>query len=306
MVSLSNPINLFMKKLYSLLILFSFTAYTQTIKIADAVTHQPIPYASVYLLNNTKISGGTSCDTNGNAILPVVNFDTIKITCIGYEDTQIAKTDVDTLIYLKPKVIDLEELIIGNNTHVLAYKGKKGVSLSMTKDTEFVLYVKNTFKRTLGIKTFSMKMEKAIVENTLRLVMYKATDTITHKRPGENLLQQDIIFNIKPDTEGIVEVDLTQYNIQLPADGAYIGIDVIDVKDKNGNYFLDKHHFNKFESISSYDPYYLIYTKYNTPRWGNMYILWVDALKRIGRNPKAKRNKKYFNLPAFSVEVYTN
>jgi hypothetical protein len=295
-----------MKKFYYILfLLISHNIFSQTINVIDELSRLPIPYTSIYLIDNNKIIGGLSCDENGKAELPATNYEFIKISSIGYEDLTIDHKDVKSFTFvLKPKATELNEVIISNKTvETIAYKGKKGRYLGMLKDVEIILYFKNPFKKPVTLKSFSFATKKTIVENKIRIVMYSVKDSTKHSQPGEMLLNQDIIFTLKPAHEGEVKVDLTQYGIVLPPDGAYIGIDIIDVYDALGKYSFDKQHMNEFETINSKEKIFLSNHKYTNKGWENINDIWEKTLKTThGMWGK----KKYFVIPSFSIEVFTD
>lgn len=107
--------------LLPLLVLFVFAARGQTMqvtgKIVDSVTQQPVPDASVFLVNTTL---GTKTDAEGNyrfARIPAGPSGFI-VSCIGYQTKQVdvAATSANPVlnIALKPKTIQLKEVTISS------------------------------------------------------------------------------------------------------------------------------------------------------------------------------------------------
>jgi len=215
----------------------------------------------------------------------------------------ISKDQITDVIYLKSVTINLQEVYISNRTKTIDYKGKKGRYLGMLKDVEDILYFNNTYNKSVRIKSFSITTKKTIVENTFRIVMYRVTDPIHHRKPGESLLNRDIVFTLAPSKEGTTTIDLTEYNIELPLEGAYMGIDVINVRDINGNYSYDKNHMNEFETVKSREKIFLANHKYTSRGWQNLNFYWQESFKQ---HPNISNQKKHFVIPAFSIEVYTD
>ena len=295
-----------MNKFFSIfLILIISNIYSQTINITDESTHLPISYASVYFINQNKISGGLSCDENGNALLPNANFDFIKISSIGYDDLIVAYKEIKTFTFtLKPKTTELKEVIISSKiAQSIKYVGKNGRDLGMLKDVENILYFSNQFKKPVIIKSFLFKTKKTIVENKIRILMYSVKDTIHHLKPGENLLKQDIIFTLQSAHTGIKKIDLLEYGLELPPEGAYIGIEVIDAYDELGKYSFDKQHMNEFETINSNEKIFLSNHKYTNKGWENINEIWEKSLKNVHG---MWGTKKYFVIPSFSIDVFTD
>ncbi|RZJ63679.1 MAG: hypothetical protein EOO45_20555 [Flavobacterium sp.] len=289
-----------MQKICFLLILLSnIVGYCQIIAIKDSESQQHIPYASIYLIEKDIQIAGFSADENGTINVPSQNFDRLKLSCIGYEDRLVDKNEIKGIIYLSPRKIELEEISISNSIEKLGYfTGKKGRYLGLLKDTETVVYIPNTFNKPISIKAFSMKIKKAKVTNVARLLFYAVSDTL-HRAPGETLLGKDIIFNIEQGHEGLVEVDLSGYDIILPAEGAYVGLNIIECYDANGLYSRDIHHMNEFETVTSGQHFHLINRKYPSDKWINSNQLWEATGKKYSR----RRDRKYFVLGAFWITV---
>lgn len=294
-----------MKNIIFILIAILTTAgNAQTFKVIDIQTSEPVPFASVYLVVGALVIDGVSCNENGEAALPKREFETLKISCIGYEDLLADKTQISSgTLYLHPKDVELNEIVIENKTATtLTYKGRKGRDLGMFKNEEIILYFRNPYKRPVLLKSFTMQLKKAIVKNTLRMIVYKVQDTLKHYKPGANMLHEDILFKIEPGEYGIKNVDLTSQEIYLPAEGAYIGIEVIESKDINGNYSYDKNHMNEFETIEYNARFHLINRKFTSRGWQNAQYEW----ERSVGSPKKWKNRRIFVLPAWSIEVYTD
>lgn len=112
-----------MKK-YLLLItnIFLFlSAYNQIITgtVIDKKTSEKVGFASIYF-DGTFV--GTSSDINGNFKLDISNNTTMSLTisCIGYYSTTLNEfsTEEPLLIYLKPKAINMEEIVVSGKSLV--------------------------------------------------------------------------------------------------------------------------------------------------------------------------------------------
>ena len=105
--------------------LFAFFLFSSTVQhaqsltsvIVDSVSKKPIPYATVQLNNKGMI-------TNEEGRFKFLLKDDIKatdslfISCIGYESMGKPISEfTDSLIYLKPKAIELREVIVSNKNY---------------------------------------------------------------------------------------------------------------------------------------------------------------------------------------------
>jgi hypothetical protein len=106
-----------MKKLILLILFmnFYFNVFNQIIRgtVLDLKTNVPIWYASVYF-NGTTV--GTASGPDGNFIIDItkVQNEPLTISSLGYFSVTISDFSMDTLliIYLKPKAVELKEVVI--------------------------------------------------------------------------------------------------------------------------------------------------------------------------------------------------
>lgn len=111
-----------MKKIISLFLLVNICldAYNQVIKgiIADNETRKPIYSAAVYI-NGTTV--GTLSDADGNFKLDIMKFGSmpLSVSAIGYYSAILAEysTSKPNLIYLIPRVFELNEVIVSDRSH---------------------------------------------------------------------------------------------------------------------------------------------------------------------------------------------
>jgi len=125
MIKLTTSINLklpAMRKSISIFLFLNFylIAYNQVIRgtIMDQMTREKIYFAYVYI-NGTFV--GTTSDKNGNFELDISKYYSMPLTisAIGYYSVilTVKSTDKPILIYLKPKVYELNEVVINAKTN---------------------------------------------------------------------------------------------------------------------------------------------------------------------------------------------
>jgi hypothetical protein len=111
-----------MKKILfiSIFLCLNLAAYNQIVKgtILDEKDKSPVYSASVYF-NGT--FGGTLSDQNGNFSIDVSKHTTMPLTisALGYYSTTVTNflTGKPLLVYLKPKVFELNEIVVSAKSH---------------------------------------------------------------------------------------------------------------------------------------------------------------------------------------------
>ncbi|HLO59895.1 MAG TPA: carboxypeptidase-like regulatory domain-containing protein [Bacteroidales bacterium] len=124
-----------MKKIITFLFCFScfITSNCQIIRgtVKDIQTKEPIEFASVYFSGTF---AGKTTDQNGNFTLNVSKYSTMPLTisAIGYYSSEVSVYSADSLlkIYLKPKVYEIEEIVI----HADSIIKKREENLKLFKD----------------------------------------------------------------------------------------------------------------------------------------------------------------------------
>jgi len=92
------------------LILFSKIAFTQISGvIINANTKEKIPFVNIWVENEMT---GTTSNEKGYFILDVDRTKTIIFSAIGFEKLAIKGNNIKNIVFLKPKIIELPEIII--------------------------------------------------------------------------------------------------------------------------------------------------------------------------------------------------
>ena len=107
------------KLLLSFIVFCSFYSNAQVInsKIIDSISQEPIPYVTIQFKNRGVISneeGRFSLLLNNS----IKATDSIIISCIGFETISRPLNQFqDSIIYLKPKAIELKEIVLTNKQY---------------------------------------------------------------------------------------------------------------------------------------------------------------------------------------------
>ncbi len=219
--------------------------------IIDKTNNNKIPFATLEFIGKHI---GTAADEKGFytfSFEEVFKIDTITISALGYEKKKIiAKTILENSnIYLIPKIIELKTTFITKtkNKNILVGSRKKimGIGgLYSNASAISALYIKvdsnikGTFK-TIGVYI----TRKGKPKGTIRLRLYNvAKDTIL---PDDDITYEPIYIYGTNGGEW-VDVDISKYNIAIPKQGFFIGVENIKT--------TDDYYYNSVFNQLSYGP----------------------------------------------------
>lgn len=286
-----------------LLVFLSFVLNAQNVFIYDKESNIPVSFATISYVKESAIIDSFYCDKNGFCNLKNNNlFDKIEFSCIGYEKKIIYTVNNDT-VFLTKKVIVLNDVIVSSNKNVFSLRGytkyKKKITLSAYKGFEICTFVDNSSNTEKRIKSFLFKTRTQYgYQTAIRVHFYnKELNKIS---PGNENLNEDIIFIIDGKTKKTIEVDVSKYNLELPIEGAFVGIEWLGVVDDITGSFVDSNVKNwKSTSIEFNDsinePVTFFRNKLNN-NWENTEKMKTEFIKII----------KYKNYPnaSFGIKVY--
>ncbi len=281
-------------------------SFSQNIIISDSGTKQPIPFANIFLFKENKVINGYYCNDQGVFNFEnSVDYEKIEFSCIGYETKFIVDfSKVKDTIFLVQKNIVLDEIKIKKKNTILTELGfcnkKKKLNLSSFKGSEIVVFIKNNSGKDKDINSFLFKIKRQEKYKTaVRIHLYKkATDKIY---PGAEILTEDIIQYLDGKLKGLVEVDVSKYGIELPFEGAFVGIEWLGIVDEKTGKFLEGIENWSDTSIEINDeinqPLTFMRNNLKNKIWSNTERLKKDFVKI-----------KYKNYPnaSFGIKIYNN
>ncbi|MFY7957668.1 MAG: hypothetical protein ACOVNT_06095 [Flavobacterium macrobrachii] len=217
-------------------IFYNNICISQKILILDINSKTPISFANFSLYQDDVFVKGSYCSDNGELFIPDgLLFNRINISCIGYENLNIYKKNIlnDTLL-LTPVVYPLKEVVVNFNKKNefinLGYiKSKRKSFLGASKGRKICTFIDNPFGKIKLVHSFLFKIRNHN-KNTkvgFKLHLFEK-DTLTNT-PGKELLQQDIIIILEDNDKKIKEQDVSNYNIEFPANGAFVGIEWLGI-----------------------------------------------------------------------------
>ena len=205
-------------------------------RIIDALTKEPLPFVNVGVL---KKELGTVSNEDGFFFLEVPDVfakETLRFSMIGFDERDF-------------QVADLEAILLSNNTLVLAEQTTFLEEVVLTAEKKWDTRVSgNATTSKLLITGFTsnqlgneialfVKVKKtpayiegiqfSVVENIYPEVRFRVNVYSSEYRfPDENILRENIFVTLK-QSEGIISVDLKEYDI-LVDDDVFISLEWID------------------------------------------------------------------------------
>lgn len=213
----------------TLLNAFATFALAQTIKgkVIDAITKQPIPYATI------KVKGedlGTLTIDDGSFILDMpgnsdVSGKSITVSSVGYQLLTIKLLNLqksNLVIYLQPASTVLNAVKIKPTQFKTKVYGRTGNSTFMTTTmfTQSRLVDDNLGKEQAAVinidnEVYLRNFNMYVVFNRFKTVKFRLNlYSVKNDYPDSLLNNSDVIFEVS-QKRGWVQVDLTPYNIYL-------------------------------------------------------------------------------------------
>lgn len=241
-----------MKKIFLIFTISLFTNFVHAQifngRILDSITKQPLEFVNI-LITNTKFC--TYTNVSGNFNIKILDEkDKLLITNIGYKNLDIKseifkKNDSIYTFYLKPKIEELEEVII--NTKKIKYSWDKPINserkatqyFGFQFGTENCRFIKNPYKKKGVLKSVTLNLKK-IRDHTRQCrqceVDYIASfcikfynyDTINNL-PGSEIYNKNLIIN--PENKNYnLNINIDSLKIPFPINGLCIGVETVNTK----------------------------------------------------------------------------
>lgn len=224
-----------------LFILLSINAFSQEVLVLDSLNKEPVAFTNYYLKKNSEIVNSGYCNERGIfSISKGIDFQTISLTCVGYESKTLNSSDLKDTIFLKRSIVSLSEVVIPNS-HVIKLLGnselKRKASLSASKGMEIAVFIDNPFRLEKKIHSFLLKIKnKQDLSTGIRVHLY-SKDSLTNM-PNEELLTENIVYILK-NNKSEFEIDVKDKGIVFPKEGCFIGIEWLGILDESTGFFSD-------------------------------------------------------------------
>jgi hypothetical protein len=228
------------------LMLFSFTRGQIQVNVLSEDSNLPISYATIWLSN--KVYATT--DSLGVFYVNESNLNsTFKVEATGFNTLYEAKVIKNNTIFLKEKLITLEEVTVNLKRKKVIKetlgKLKSGnVGIVATKDKEISRigkFFQDNSKSNLIIDKFRFKAFSSENNRIVSVLLYSVSEDGV---PNEIINNETIICKLKKGSH-TSEVDLSKFNIEFPENGIFVMVNYL---------FLDQN-----KKFSEYDPNWFFY-----------------------------------------------
>ncbi|MEN8126051.1 MAG: hypothetical protein ABFR32_13090 [Bacteroidota bacterium] len=268
---------------FTLIFLIVFSSFSQNqFVLYDATTKQSIAYANIMLYSNGKIIGGTYSDIQGLVSIDE-KTDSIIISSLGYDNKSFITKKLSKIIYLFPKVYNLNEVVVSNKTieckrsrDIGYFKKKKNISIHLLKNSELTTLISNKSNKTSLVKIIYFELKNNSKNHLpIRLKIYS-----NKKGPDKLLLSEDIEVPFSDKKKKYI-LNIHHYNIEFPKEGLFIGFEYLQSSSKKGNVYISA--TNKIESSKTFikDKFWNI--KWNSFNNNHFYrkLIEVDGMINI-------------------------
>jgi CarboxypepD_reg-like domain len=218
-------------------------------KIINTITKEPLPLSTI-IIKNDKYSGAYANESGEFTIKQKLEKDTLLISCIGYFNKEISLNDYlqlnNKIIELMPYEIKLPDYIVKNINSTpkeigfhklnknLIQTGRKGEIIIVKIPNEAETIYHKIISLNFNFSSTSESNEKHN-KGIVRVRLYDC-DSNTNE-PSINLLSKDIFLTIPklilPWSKKLIKVDISEYNIEFPSNGIFLGIEWIGEQNNN-------------------------------------------------------------------------
>ncbi|MFD2891349.1 hypothetical protein ACFS5J_04905 [Flavobacterium chuncheonense] len=240
---------------FLLLFLISFNFYAQRkIQFLDSISNDRIGYVSIDLLNGNGYYG----NSEGVTYLDTVNFKSVKFTHISYYDKlELISTMKDT-VYLKPKEIALDEVVLtkyftGKKVEITKSisKGKDSIFCAFgTYGYQIAQFIKFDDAKTYYIDEFSIPIKQDDLYMKINNIKEFSTFLVKlsfHENynglPSDNTITESEYISVGKSEikKGVITYKLVK-PIKFAKNGIFSIITFLGQTDNNGDLLLESPH----------------------------------------------------------------
>lgn len=242
----------------------SLKTYSQTIKIVDIKSNQPIPYATVIIDTN-----GYYTSAKGDLNLKDDDFDSLIVRHLNYKDLTLSSINLSDTVFLKPKTEILKEVLIMSFNDYKQKKIKPKNNLGFlvpSRNSEIISCInfKNKYKKAyidkisyeIGNRMFYNLLD-SISKNDfylLRLNIYKSNSELYPQRSIRKSIIKKVLIrkifrsqNNKNLKHGNIDFELKDLQIEIAKNDICLSLELINTNIQEKNF--EKH--IKFQPVLS-------------------------------------------------------
>ncbi|MCA0231455.1 MAG: hypothetical protein LCH91_13370 [Bacteroidetes bacterium] len=197
-------------------------------KIISTTNKEAVSFATVASYPVFRVS---SADEAGQARFSYALTDTIKVFCLGFESRMVLGSQLVNLpeITLKPVVFQLNEVQVRNKVMTEWWgttKKRTRFGLSLIPGAKLALFIPNNGAKEGTISKVRYFLTNFGRDGGFRIPFRVQLYTVGRKGEPDKLLLKDVVM-VQAVHSGWTEVDISQYQVALPTEGFFIGMEFL-------------------------------------------------------------------------------
>lgn len=224
-----------MKKILGIIFLIISNLTFSQIKgvIYDSKTNEKIPYVNIWIENENI---GTTSNENGEFIIDNSKGEILILSSLGYETEKIDLSNMPSKIFLVPKVLKLDEVIVSTKKE----KHEKIIGAFNNEDIGFYYASENNpeikarlfpfdsiYLETPYLKTIKLRISSDVRNARFNVRLYSVG---VNGQPERPIYEKNIIGIVKKGTRNI-ELGLTDLNISFPKNGLFVSYEWLIIQE---------------------------------------------------------------------------
>lgn len=228
------------KILILFMVFLGLTTFAQISGVVKNTNDQkPIPYVNIWVENENI---GTTADENGEFKIAAPAESQLIFNALGYENKTIKASEIDRIVFLIPKVFELEEIKVISKKESLEFKAgsfRSGIINSFYAGNDYTPYVvtryfpyQTDYEKTPFIKSIMPYCKSYIADAKFKIRIYSSDK---NGLPGDEILKKNIIITVKKGSSKPV-INLSEYNLVFPESGIFIGFEFMFLESNRYDY----------------------------------------------------------------------
>ena len=217
------------KRLWLLIILWSFSVSAQIKGVVVDENNNPIPYVNIWVENENI---GTTSEQDGSFSLQLKSQEkNLIFSAIGYK--KLISLFKEKIV-LEKEIYKLDEVVIFNlkQTKELEIGDSKKINYSHLSGELPWIYAKyfpfkEEYKETPYLKKIIVFTNSKINKATFKIHLYSMGED---GNPSIDMMNEDILVSVKSGLK-VNQIDLSKYKIQIPKQGICVGYEWMIIED---------------------------------------------------------------------------
>ncbi len=280
-----------MKKLLTITILLISNLSFSQLKavIINSETKEKIPYVNIWIENENI---GTTSNENGEFIIDNSKGEILILSSLGYETERIDLSNIPSKIFLVPKMLELDEVIISTKKEkkekIIGTFDNEDISHYYASDNNPEIKARlfpfdSTYVETPYLKTIKLSIYSEVRNARFNIRLYSVG---VNGEPEKPIHEKNIIGTVKKGTEN-VKLDLADLYISFPKNGLFVSYEWLIIKENELKLSFPIKDSKKRIDRVLYEPKVgLLRISENTKSWIYKNGKWKKTEKFKGDSPK--------------------